>query len=153
MWGCGDLLWNLWPQILLTSIHWQRDIITQLSDLLQDANQSTTAMASLVEISFIYGIFHSLGPGHGKMIVSTYLATHPTKVRVSLWITIISALVQALVAIVLVSVFLLVIHTTIRQVNQTVGHFIQASSIGVMLLGLFIAAQGGWQYLRKRPVF
>jgi nickel/cobalt exporter len=147
---CGNLLWQLWPRILVASINWQREIINQMSSLLYTAMQSRTAMISLVEISFLYGIFHSLGPGHGKLVVSTYLATHPTKVKVSLAITIVSAMVQALVAIGIVSVFLLVVHTTIRHANAAVGQFFKASYLGVFLLGVYIVYQGVQQYLSRR---
>ncbi len=134
--------WHFWPDLLMAGIRWQRSMIDKLSELLQTANQSSTAMYGLVELSFIYGIFHSLGPGHGKMVVSTYLITHPTKVRISLWITIISALVQALVAIALVGIFLLVIHTSMRHVNHTVENFIQASGLGIAILGIYLIYKG-----------
>ena len=43
--------------------------------------QGSGAVLSLIVISFLYGIFHAAGPGHGKLIIATYLATHRTKLK------------------------------------------------------------------------
>ena len=142
----GYLIWQQWPRILMTSIHWQKQIVNQMSDLLYLTHQSAASMWSLAQISFLYGIFHSLGPGHGKVVVSTYLATHNTKIKIGIYITIISALVQALTAIVLVSAVLFVIEASMRQLNGVVNQFFQASYVGVFLLGIYIVWQGFKQW-------
>lgn len=134
-------LWYLWPTILIASIGWQRSIVTELSDLLYQVNQDTQAMWTLMEISFLYGIFHSIGPGHGKIVVSTYLATHRTRLKAGFMITIVSALVQALTAIALVTTFLFLFHSGMHQLNGTVQHFFHASAIGVMAIGLYMFVQ------------
>ncbi|MFD0916265.1 nickel/cobalt transporter [Pseudahrensia aquimaris] len=61
-----------------------------------------SAGASLVIGSFLYGVFHAAGPGHGKVILSTYLLTQPENVRRSLGLAFASALMQGFVAIFLV---------------------------------------------------
>ncbi len=138
----GYGLWLQWPTILMTSIHWQKQIVNQMSDLLYLTQQNAASMWSLAEISFLYGIFHSLGPGHGKVVVSTYLATHNTKIKIGIYITMISALVQALTAIALVSAVLFVIEASMRQLNGVVNQFFHASYAGVFLLGIYIVWQG-----------
>ncbi|WP_430541221.1 nickel/cobalt transporter [Vibrio tubiashii] len=126
----------MWPSMVVASIQWQREVNAQLADLLYDAQSNPLAVGSyLVGFSFIYGILHSLGPGHGKVIVTTYLATHPTKVKMSLMLTVVSALFQALVAIVLVSVFVWGFHASMREVNQQAMLFVSMSYAFVALLG------------------
>ncbi|MGO1296338.1 MAG: nickel/cobalt transporter [Vibrio sp.] len=135
-------IYSMWPHILIMSVQWQRSSVDQLSGLIYDSVQSRTAMYSLIEVSFLYGIFHSLGPGHGKLIVSTYLATNPAKIKMGLMITVVSALVQALVAIGVVSVFLFVLKQTMRHVNAFVGQIFSLSYVGVLLIGAIIFYQG-----------
>ncbi len=81
---------------------------------------------------------HALGPGHGKVVVSTYLATHKTKVKTGIYITIASALMQGVVAIVLVSLFTFVWHQTMHQLNATVSELVELSGIFVVLLGVYL---------------
>lgn len=37
---------------------------------------SPAVIASAVFAAFLYGVLHTLGPGHGKMVVATYFITH-----------------------------------------------------------------------------
>lgn len=132
-------LWQAWPSLVLSSIKWQREINGQLSDLLYDAkNNSLAAGISLAGLIFIYGALHSLGPGHGKMIVTTYLATNPTKIRASLTMTIVSALMQAVVAVALVSTLLAVFNASMRQISSQADQFILFSSFAVVALGAWV---------------
>lgn len=145
-------LWIMWPSLVVSSIQWQREVNSQLADLLYDAKTNPlVAGGYLVGFSFLYGILHSLGPGHGKVIVTTYLATHPTKVKTSLMLTVISALCQALVAIVLVSVLVWGFNASMRVVNQQATAFLSLSFALVAILGGLIcwkAIQRIYQALR-----
>ncbi|WP_161633307.1 nickel/cobalt transporter [Paraburkholderia dilworthii] len=53
-------------------------------------------------LSFGYGVLHALGPGHGKMVVSTYLMSHRARVGHAIALSVWSACVQAISAIFLV---------------------------------------------------
>jgi nickel/cobalt exporter len=90
-------------------------------------------------------MLHSLGPGHGKVIVTTYLATHPTKVKTSLILTVISSLCQALVAILLVSVLVWGFHASMQSVNLKAMFFVSLSFALVTVLGGLIC----WKAFRQ----
>ena len=137
--GSVYTIWQAWPSLIITSMHWQKDINEQIIELLYSGKTELVASGiSLVSLAFIYGVLHSLGPGHGKLIVTTYLATHPTKVKISLILTILSALLQALVAIVVVSVLLLLFNSTMREVNSEANHLISLSFYSVVILGSIV---------------
>jgi len=135
----GYYLWQAWPAIMLQSIKWQRIVNDELSNLLYEAkeNQLTSAVYLLV-LSILYGALHSLGPGHGKLIVTTFLATHPSKVKHSLILTIVSALMQAVVAILLVSILVFLFNNSMRDVNGKTVELISLSFLIMALLGAFI---------------
>ena len=61
-----------------------------------------SAGLALVVGAFLYGIFHAAGPGHGKVILSTYLLTQPEQMSRSVILAAASAFVQGLVAIFLI---------------------------------------------------
>ncbi|EDL55839.1 nickel/cobalt transporter [Vibrio mediterranei] len=143
------LLWQAWPSLVVMSIQWQREVNAQLADLLYDAQtQPLIAGGYLIGASFLYGMLHSIGPGHGKVIVTTYLATHPTKVKTSLVLTVISALCQALVAIVLVSVLVWGFNASMQAVNRDAMIFVSISFALVALLGGIICWKAAAQIFK-----
>lgn len=139
LFAAGYLIWQMWPSLIMASMQWQKQINAQLSDLLYDAQaHSLSAGISLIGLSFIYGVLHSIGPGHGKVIVSTYIATHPSKVKITLMLTILSALLQAVVAIALVSALLVIFQSSMHEVNGEANRLVTLSFYAVVLLGLVI---------------
>ena len=44
-----------------------------LAGLIRSAKSDGSAFWALLGISFVYGIFHAAGPGHGKAVISSYL--------------------------------------------------------------------------------
>ena len=60
---CGALwLWQAWPQVMMKSIIWQREVNQQMSGLLKAvAENPAKAGGSLLAFSFVYGVLHALG--------------------------------------------------------------------------------------------
>ncbi|CCJ85681.1 putative membrane protein [Cronobacter dublinensis 582] len=135
----GVWLWLAWPQVLMKSAVWQRDINREMSALLQQVAQNPTrAGSSLLLFSFVYGVLHALGPGHGKVVIATWLATHPSRLKTSLTLTFASSLLQGLVAITLVTVVLTVRALPARQLHLS-GYWLEKGSyLLVGALGLLL---------------
>ncbi len=90
----------------------------EMTQLLQQvAEHPHRAGLSLLAFSLVYGILHALGPGHGKVVITTFLATHPAKLKTSMKLTLLASLLQGSVAIVLVTLMLVVLHTSSRQLH------------------------------------
>ncbi len=143
-------LWIVWPTLVIKSISWQREVNALLADLLYDAKTNPLiAGAYLAGVSFLYGMLHSLGPGHGKVIVTTYLATHPTKVKSSLILTVVSAMCQALVAVVLVTILLWGFSASMQTVNLKATFFVSLSFALVAVLGGLICWKAVKQLYRS----
>lgn len=155
-WGClivagilaiGTVLWQFWPQILLHSLQWQKISLDYMTD--QFYQPGISAKLIILAVCLLYGVLHALGPGHGKVVVSTYLATHKTKLRTGIQITIAAALLQGVVAVVMVSVFLFALHQTMHQLNATVTEFIELSGVFVVALGTYLLFAGLGSFLGK----
>lgn len=133
------VLWQYWPQILFNSATWQKSINQQLSSLLrQVAEDPARAGWSLLSFSFIYGVLHALGPGHGKVVIATWLATHPSRLKSSLKLTFAASLLQAMVAIALVVIVLGILQLPSRQLHMSrfwleKGSYALVGGLGVML--------------------
>ncbi|MGK9173305.1 nickel/cobalt transporter [Yokenella regensburgei] len=142
----GAWLWQAWPQVLRESIVWQREFNQQLSSLLQGvADNPTRAGSSLLLVSFLYGVLHALGPGHGKVVITTWLATHPSKLKSSMGLTLASSLLQGLVAVLLVVVVLQVLALPARQLPLGSFWLEKGSYALVGVLGLLLC----WRALKK----
>lgn len=142
----GVWLWHAWPQVLLKSILWQRELNQQLSGLLQAvAENPAKAGGSLLAFSFIYGVLHALGPGHGKVVITTWLATHPSKLKSSMGLTLAASLLQGFVAIGLVVVVLTLLALPARSLHLSSFWLEKGSYALVGVLGLLLC----WRAMKK----
>jgi ABC-type nickel/cobalt efflux system permease component RcnA len=57
---------------------------------------------ALVLMSFLYGVLHAAGPGHGKAVLTTYLLTHPSRLNRGIAMGTAAALLQGVTALLLV---------------------------------------------------
>ncbi|MFI8416621.1 nickel/cobalt transporter [Serratia sp. NPDC078593] len=144
--GALQLIWHYWPQILLQSVVWQKALNQQMAGLLQQVKAAPQQAGwALVLFSLSYGVLHALGPGHGKVVISTYLATHPARLKSSLRLTFAASLVQGGVAIALVTLVLGVLQLSSRQLHQSSFWLEKGSYLLVVLLGLLLT----WRALRR----
>ncbi|HDG1698911.1 TPA: nickel/cobalt transporter [Kluyvera ascorbata] len=139
-------LWHAWPQVMMKSVIWQRDVNQQMSGLLKAvAENPTQAGGALLLFSFVYGVLHALGPGHGKVVITTWLATHPSKLKSSIGLTLAASLLQGLVAIGLVVVVLTLLQLPARQLHLSSFWLEKGSYALVGVLGLLLC----WRALKK----
>ncbi|MBB5192586.1 ABC-type nickel/cobalt efflux system permease component RcnA [Silvimonas terrae] len=83
---------------------WQSKLNAVLREALQQSRQngSSTALWLIVLVSFVYGVLHAAGPGHGKVVIGSYFLTQRARVLHGVALSAWAATVQALCAIVLV---------------------------------------------------
>jgi nickel/cobalt transporter (NicO) family protein len=93
---------------------------------------------ALVALSFVYGILHAVGPGHGKAIISSYVVANEETVRRGVLISFIAAGLQALTAIVLVGVLLIGLNATGLQVNAWSNYLESVSYALIAGVGLYL---------------
>jgi len=67
-----------------------------------------SAALLLAAISFVYGVLHAAGPGHGKAVISSYVLADGRTVRRGVLLSFMAALIQAFSALVVVAILLLV---------------------------------------------
>jgi nickel/cobalt transporter (NicO) family protein len=82
----------------------QSEFYRQMSATIRAAKSDGSAVWTLLLISFAYGIFHAAGPGHGKAVISSYLVANRETARRGIALSFASALMQSLVAVVMVGI-------------------------------------------------
>ncbi len=97
-----------------------------------------TAAWMLMLMSFIYGILHAAGPGHGKAVVSAWLMANERQLRRGVVIACLGALVQATTAIVIVTAVLMLVDRAGSTARAIAGS-LQSASFGLIaLMGLYL---------------
>ncbi|UYO01361.1 MAG: nickel/cobalt transporter [Devosia sp.] len=120
----------------------QRDFYAAITASLDALRTDWTAFWLLGGLSFLYGIFHAAGPGHGKVVISSYVLANEQQLRQGIALSALSALLQALVAI----GFVLVLAGALNLTSIAIGE--AAHWVGVLSYGL-VALLGLWLVLRK----
>ena len=82
----------------------QSEFYREISATIRAAKSDGSAVWTLLVISFVYGIFHAAGPGHGKAVISSYLVANQETARRGIVLSFASALMQSLVAVVIVAI-------------------------------------------------
>ena len=93
---------------------------------------------TLAALSFLYGILHAVGPGHGKTIISSYVVANEETVRRGVIISFIAAGLQALTAVALVSVLLFGLNASGLQINAWSNQLESVSYALIALVGLYL---------------
>jgi nickel/cobalt exporter len=100
--------------------------------------ESGGALWPLVALGLAYGVFHAAGPGHGKAVVAAYLVANERALAKGFALSLAAALVQALVAILLVGIMALVLQATAGAIGRVTTRVELASFALVALLGLVL---------------
>jgi len=124
-------------EVSLQLLAWQRDLHRTLTLAITELSRapSTNTWLTLLGVSFAYGVFHAAGPGHGKAVLATYLASHGGATRRALGLSFAAALLQGITAIAMVAVLVHGLGWVTRQAMGSAVWVEQASFILVALLG------------------
>jgi ABC-type nickel/cobalt efflux system permease component RcnA len=106
---------------------------------LKSANPVAGAL-TLAGLSFLYGILHAVGPGHGKTVISSYIVANEETARRGVILSFIAAGVQAMTAVVLVSVLLFGLNASGLQINAWSNQLESVSYALIALVGLYLLA-------------
>ena len=115
---------------------WQSIFSNHITAALKDVTHHPQAMIWLLSVSFIYGVVHAAGPGHGKAVIAAYILASERAVQRGLVMAAGAALLQALVAIALVTTLAVVLRVTASSMSLMANHIERLSFAAVALVGL-----------------
>lgn len=120
----------------------QRAFYAMMTSALSRLKTDNTAFFVLGGLSFLYGIIHAAGPGHGKVVIGSYLLASQSQVRRGIVLSFASAMLQSVVAVAFIAVAALGLRMTSLAMSDAANWIVIASYALVMLLG-------GWLIARK----
>ncbi|GGI24498.1 nickel/cobalt transporter [Bradyrhizobium guangdongense] len=126
----------------------QSEFYRQMSSTIRAAKSDGSAVWTLLFISFAYGIFHAAGPGHGKAVIASYLVANRETARRGIVLSFASALMQSLVAILIVGISAWILNATARTMCKAEGAIEIASYALIALFGLRLVWIKGRTFIR-----
>ncbi|WP_019645961.1 nickel/cobalt transporter [Novispirillum itersonii] len=115
---------------------------------LNDGGGGLVPTLVLLAVSFGYGVFHAVGPGHGKAVIATYAAASGDALRRSLWMAMLAAMVQGTSAVVLVGGAFLLLQNGARWAAREAEALMEpVSAAAIAGVGLLLL----WRCWRNRP--
>lgn len=124
----------------------QKAFYAAMTGALDRMRTDWTAFWVLGGLSFLYGVFHSAGPGHGKVVISSYVLANERQLRQGIALSALSALLQSLVAIGFVLLLAGVLNLTSTALGDA-AYWVEVLSYAmVVALGLWLIARKvfGW---------
>ncbi|MDU4095586.1 MAG: hypothetical protein E7H57_20315, partial [Pantoea sp.] len=138
--------WN-WDALLAWSLATQITLHRYLVlHLLQINNGQYSGGLWLLFFTFLYGVLHAVGPGHGKFVVTTWLSTQQQASPALRAVPLVGSLIQGLSAILFV--FVLAVGFNLVSGDLSLSRWIMEK-----VSALLIAAFGGWMLLRGLRAF
>jgi nickel/cobalt exporter len=123
-----------------------------MSGTIREAKTDGSAAYTLLAISFVYGIFHAAGPGHGKAVISSYMVANNETWRRGVILSFASAALQSFTAIAIVAVAALLLDATAKMMDTTVKIIETVSYVFIILIGARLLWVKGRAFLKMlRP--
>ena len=127
---------GIFAWVLRTQQSLQRDLATGVKNL--KGENALAGAIVLAALSFIYGVVHAVGPGHGKAIISSYVVANEETVRRGIAISFLAAAMQALTAIALVGILAFALNASGLEINAWSNQLETVSYALIALVGLWL---------------
>ena len=121
--------------------HFLSQFNREISSVFREIKNSEdfTLILYLWGVSFFYGVIHALGPGHGKLIVSSYLLTKKNSYKKAFKIGYLISLVHTFSALLIsLSIYYIIQGVVSKQFHETSEITMKISGILIILFGLYL---------------
>jgi nickel/cobalt transporter (NicO) family protein len=125
----------------------QAEFYRMMSGTIRAAKADGSAAWTLLGISFIYGVFHAAGPGHGKAVISSYMVANDETWKRGVVLSFASAILQALTAVAIVGIAAMLLGATAKMMGDTVRVIEEVSYGLIIVIGLRLLWVKGRSFL------
>lgn len=103
----------VFSQFIRKNASFQRDIKKRFFNLAKDykAQKSLRGVLLIFMLSFFYGILHSLGPGHGKVFIFSYILVERPKVMTAISTSYLIAFIHAVSGLIVALIIVFTLNT------------------------------------------
>ncbi|MCR9239360.1 MAG: nickel/cobalt transporter [Alphaproteobacteria bacterium] len=123
----------------------------ELTGAVRNMKQNGSAFWTLISLSFLYGVFHAAGPGHGKVVMSSYVLANRETAKRGAVLCLLSSLLQALVAIGVISILAILFNATSLVITDASRFLEVGSYVLVTVLGAYLVFKAIRGLLSAQP--
>ncbi len=131
----------------------QRNLNRNVSKLAREIKEkrSKKAFSLIILVTFIYGMIHAVGPGHGKTIIFSYFLSHSSKIKKGILVGSFIGFLHALSALAIVLVLNFIIKQPFLRTFEDIDKVIKLVSYALIsLIGLFLLVKAIMETLKKK---
>lgn len=132
----------------------QKELNKKISTLIKKIkNKSYEALVLLFFFSFIYGIIHAIGPGHGKVIVSSFFLSNQSKIIHGIIAGILISFVHTSSAVLLTITLFFAIKTSLLSRIENASLFMmKISYLLILFFGIFLLTMALYKIIKKKNI-
>lgn len=135
-------------KILEINKYINKKIPEKLSEFNKNKNIST--LVSSLALAFMYGFFHTVGPGHGKTVVTNYFLTRKTQLYKCLHVGFLIGFFHVISSIALIFIFDIVISQIYKGTpNEQINIIKIISYCLILIIGIYLLIQSLIRYFSK----
>jgi ABC-type nickel/cobalt efflux system permease component RcnA len=120
---------------------WQKELRARLTQVSRGIRENPWGRSFLLFLilSFVFGVIHALGPGHGKIIVYSYFLSHPGKYVHGMLMSNLITFMHVFSAVFIVLIFYIALKTTgLISFEHVSGILEKMSYFLLTVLGLYL---------------
>jgi nickel/cobalt transporter (NicO) family protein len=130
---------DVFARVIAQLFAWQRQFQLAMTEHLHDISAGGSwATWSLIAASFVYGVLHAAGPGHGKAVLSAYLLTQRAAVRRGVGLAFAASFCQGLVALAIVYGLVFLTGLVMSETQAVIRWVERASYALVVAIGVWL---------------
>jgi nickel/cobalt exporter len=119
----------------------QRELNQKITELSKEIKEkrSPGPIFMILFITFVYGMIHALGPGHGKTITFSYFLAERAEIKRGILVGVVIGFLHAASALILVLVLYFIVRHAFMPQFEGYGRIIRLISYGcITIIGLFL---------------
>lgn len=131
---------TLYDEFLNFVIQSQQKLNFQIADYFDrlEAGESMVFFYILI-LSFIYGLVHALGPGHGKMVIASYFLAKEAKIKEAFKAGFLTSIIHTLSALLITGVLYIFFSNSITKYFQDINaNMYKVSAIFIIFIALYL---------------
>lgn len=131
---------EIYNEFLNFVVSTQQKINLTISDYFDRLDSGDTSVfIYILAVSFIYGLVHALGPGHGKMVIASYFLVKGAKIKEAFKAGFLTSLIHTISALTITFTLYIFFENTItKYFSQISMNMYKVSAVFIILIALFL---------------